>query len=83
MATQMSSREFNQDTSGAKKAAEGGPVFITDRGRPAHVLLTFEAYQDLLGVSRVLDRLGEPVGVEDIAFAIPVSRDAPSPASFE
>jgi len=29
----MSSREFNQDTSGAKKAAENGPVHITDRGR--------------------------------------------------
>ena len=34
MATRMSSREFNQDTSGAKRAAEHGPVYITDRGRP-------------------------------------------------
>ena len=34
MTTRLSSREFNQDTSGAKKAAENGPVFITDRGRP-------------------------------------------------
>lgn len=42
MTTQMSSRQFNQDTSGAKKAAENGPVYITDRGRPAHVLLTFD-----------------------------------------
>ena len=48
MATQMSSREFNQDTSGAKKAAERGPVYITDRGRPAHVLLTFDAYEELI-----------------------------------
>ena len=32
MTTQMSSRQFNQDTSGAKKAAENGPVYITDRG---------------------------------------------------
>ena len=44
MATRMSSREFNQDTSGAKKAAERGPVYITDRGRLAYVLLTFDAY---------------------------------------
>jgi len=36
----LSSREFNQDTSGAKKAANHGPVFITDRGKPAHVLLS-------------------------------------------
>jgi len=45
----MTSREFNQDTSGAKKAAAQGPVFITDRGRPAHVLLTIEDYQRLAG----------------------------------
>jgi prevent-host-death family protein len=45
--TTMTSREFNQDTSGAKKAARRGPVFITDRGRPAHVLLTIGNYQRL------------------------------------
>jgi prevent-host-death family protein len=47
--TTLTSREFNQDTSGAKKAARKGPVFITDRGRPAHVLLTIEDYQRLTG----------------------------------
>jgi prevent-host-death family protein len=49
MTTTLSSREFNQDTSGAKKAASRGPVFITDRGRPAHVLLTIEDYHRLTG----------------------------------
>jgi prevent-host-death family protein len=47
--TTFTSREFNQDASGAKKAAARGPVFITDRGRPAHVLLTIEDYQRLAG----------------------------------
>ena len=47
--TTISSREFNQDTSGAKKAAQQGPVYITDRGRPAHVLLCMEEYQRLTG----------------------------------
>lgn len=47
--TTISSREFNQDTSGAKKAARRGPVFITDRGEPAHVLLTIEEYRKLTG----------------------------------
>lgn len=47
--TTLSSREFNQDTSGAKKAAQLGPVIITDRGRPAHVLLTIEDYRLLTG----------------------------------
>jgi prevent-host-death family protein len=82
MAMQMSSREFNQDTGGAKKAAERGPVFITDRGRPAHVLLTFEAYEDLVGTRHVLDRLGEPAGIEDVELVVPVSRDEGRPAQF-
>jgi len=47
MATTVSSREFNQDTGRAKKAASHGPVFITDRGHPAYVLLTVEEYQRL------------------------------------
>jgi len=47
--TTLSSREFNQDTSRAKKAANKGPVFITDRGEPAHVLLTIEDYRQLAG----------------------------------
>lgn len=47
MSTTFSSREFNQDTGRAKKAAADGPVFITDRGRPAHVLLSIEDYQKL------------------------------------
>jgi prevent-host-death family protein len=47
--TTISSREFNQDASGAKRAASEGPVIITDRGEPAHVLLTYEAYQILQG----------------------------------
>ena len=39
--TTFSSREFNQAASEAKKAANNGPVFITDRGRPAHVLMSY------------------------------------------
>lgn len=47
--TTVSSREFNQDVGGAKRAAANGPVVITDRGQPAHVLLTFEEYRRLRG----------------------------------
>ena len=52
--TTISSREFNQDAGGAKKAAEKGPVIITDRGKPSHVLLSFEAYRELLGKKQSL-----------------------------
>ena len=69
--TTLSSREFNQDTSGAKKAAQNGPVFITDRGRPAHVLLTIEAYQKLTGNhASIIDLLAMP-GAEAIEFDAP------------
>ena len=49
MATTMTSREFNRDVSQAKRAARSGPVFITDRGRPSHVLLTVEDYRKVAG----------------------------------
>jgi prevent-host-death family protein len=69
--TSLSSREFNQDTSKAKKAAKRGPVFITDRGRPAHVLLTIEDYQRLVGPSTsIVDLLAMP-GAEDIELELP------------
>ena len=70
-ATTMTSREFNQDTSRAKSAAREGPVFITDRGRPAHVLLTIDAYQRLVGNGMSLaEALAQP-GEDDLAFDPP------------
>ena len=41
----MSAREFNQNTSGAKQAAAEGPLIITDRGKPAFVLMTHAEYE--------------------------------------
>lgn len=63
--TKLSSREFNQDTSRAKRAARRGPVFITDRGRLSHVLLTAEDYQRLTrGEENVADLLAMPQAAE-------------------
>lgn len=45
--TTISSRQFNQEVSQAKRDALSGPVFITDRGQPAHVLLSIEEYQNI------------------------------------
>lgn len=59
--TTVSSRQFNQDAGKAKKAAKAGPVFITDRGKPAHVLLTYEAYQKMTrGHAKIADLLAMP-----------------------
>ncbi|WP_312224920.1 type II toxin-antitoxin system Phd/YefM family antitoxin [Stutzerimonas nitrititolerans] len=61
MPTTPSSREFNHDTSGAKKAARSGPVFIKDRGRPAHVPLSIDWYLRLAGGnSSIIDVLAMP-----------------------
>jgi prevent-host-death family protein len=82
--TRLTSREFNQDTSRAKRAARKGPVIITDRGRPAHVLLTFKDYQRLSGeVGSIIELLGLPPGVEDAALEIPPLRDLPRPADLD
>jgi prevent-host-death family protein len=55
--TTLTSREFNQDSSRAKKAANNGPVFITDRGKPAHVLLSIVDYQRLAGRQIAISQL--------------------------
>lgn len=80
--TTMTSREFNQDASRAKRAAESGPVFITDRGRPGHVLLTAEDYQALAGPRASLaDVLAMPAAA-DIEFEPPRSRTRHRPANL-
>jgi hypothetical protein len=48
-----SSREFTRDVGAAKRAAAQGPVFITDRGRPAFALLKIEDYYELTGKQEV------------------------------
>ncbi len=69
--TKLSSREFNQDVSRAKRAADRGPVIITDRGEPAYVLLRHDAYRRLAGRGPgIRELLGQP-GAEDIEFDPP------------
>jgi prevent-host-death family protein len=83
--TTISSREFNQDSGRAKRAAAKGPVFITDRGKPSHVLLTFNEYQRITHEGRSLaDVLGMP-GVADIDLESHLSRskELPRPAEFD
>ncbi|GAA3386949.1 type II toxin-antitoxin system Phd/YefM family antitoxin [Cryptosporangium minutisporangium] len=81
--TTLSSREFNQDTGRAKNAARSGPVFITDRGRPAHVLLTFDEYQRLTGShDSIVDLLGVPVDEAEVELETTTSRDVARPADL-
>jgi prevent-host-death family protein len=69
--TTISSREFNQDVSRAKRAADEGPVIITDRGKPAYVLLRHATYKRLAaGGPNILELLDMP-GNDDIEFDPP------------
>lgn len=81
--TTLTSREFNQDTSRAKKAARQGPVFITDRGRPAHVLLTIEDYQRLTGGNVSLaEAIAQAGDAADFEFDPPRLRGVFKPADL-
>lgn len=69
--TIFSSRSFNQDIARARRAAMEGPVIITDRGKPAQVLMSFDAYQRLTGgLDSLADALAQPEGA-DIPFDPP------------
>jgi prevent-host-death family protein len=81
--TTFSSRQFNQDASKAKKAAQDGPVFITDRGRPAHVLMTIEQYRQMTGASAsIIDMLALPDGVAHVEFEAPRANMSMTPVDL-
>lgn len=69
--TSLSSREVNHDVSKAKKAAQTGPVIITDRGKPSHVLMTYREFERLTGKRRnLVDALSMP-GLSTIDLGTP------------
>lgn len=68
----VSSRDFNQDVSQAKRAARIEPVFITDRGRPTHVLMSIENFKHLTGQTESM--------VDLLAMADPLEAEARSDA---
>ena len=63
----LSSRAFNQDVSQAKRLARLEPVFVTDRGKPTHVLLSIDAFRRLTAPAETLIDLlaiDDPVAAE-------------------
>ena len=68
----VNSREFNQDVSAAKRAADAGPVVITDRGTPAYVLLRHADYLKLIGKGKTIrELLAQPGAGADFEFDPP------------
>jgi prevent-host-death family protein len=72
----MTSREANQDFSRAKREAKFGPVIVTERGRPANVLMSYDEYTKLTGQPKSLFDLLAAPGRQDFEFEPPARRKA-------
>ena len=75
----FSSREFARDAAAIKRATANGPVFVTDRGRPALAVLSIEDYYRLAGTpdETLLEAMQRiPGGDPAIELDLPV-REAP------
>ena len=59
----------------AKRAANKGPVIITDRGEPAYVLMSHKAYKRLTGNDASLLELLYYSGADEIDFDPPRLND--------
>ena len=81
----FSSREFTRDVSAAKRAAADGPVFITDRGRPAFALLKIDDYHRIAGRNErtLLELMDSIPGGEGIEFDPPRMNLVSRPAEFD
>lgn len=82
MTSTVSSREFNRDVSKAKREARRGPVFITDRGRPAHVLLTVEHYREITDRRASIGDLLSMPDAAEFDFDPPRLGDVTNPADL-
>ena len=67
----ITSQSFNRDPGSAKRAALSGPVIITDRKKPAHVLLSFSDYEKLKGNTPSIAEQLAMTDAEDIMFDPP------------
>lgn len=67
----MTSREFNQDTARAKREAKNGPVFVTDRGKPTHVLLSVEEFERMKGPRKSIAELFYTPGADEVELPLP------------
>lgn len=84
MGRHYTSREFNQDVAGAKRAAEQGPVIVSSRGRPSHVLVSWSEWERRTrGKDRLVDLLTYP-GLEELDLDVLIGpREAERSFAFE
>lgn len=72
----VTAREHNQHPSAVKRAAAHEPVIITDRGKPTHVLMSYDEYERITGDEpSLVDLLMMPD--DDIDFEPVINRSLP------
>jgi prevent-host-death family protein len=70
MVMTVSARDFARDLASAKRAVVKGPVFITNRGKPAYALLKIDDYHRLASGGRnvslleLMDSMPSTAGIE-------------------
>lgn len=80
----ITSREFNQDLASAKRSAADGPVFVTDRGRPSLVLVSYDEWVVLAGKgTSIAAALMGTLEAASIEFDPLPNRSLPTPAQFD
>lgn len=83
-ARSMSAREFNRSTGEAKRAALAGPLYITDRGRPSHVLVSYDHYRTLIeDEPSLVDALCSAPGIGTVDLPIPAREEHARPARID
>jgi prevent-host-death family protein len=83
MPVTFTSRDFNRDPGSIKRAAQSGPVFITDRSRPSLVVMAMRDYERLTGRGGSLLDLLMPGDDQDFDFDPPHASVAARPVDLD
>lgn len=83
--TEVSSREFNRESSRVKRQADEGPVFITDHGVRAHVIMSVRHYEALKArrSKTLLQAVAQAEGAADVEFDVPRADIALRPVDLD
>ena len=83
MTTVISGKELDQNPNRAKRATKDGPVFITDHGRHAYVLLTMKEYRKIAGKRESILELLAMQDAAEIEFEPPkIGNKFPRPVDW-
>ena len=79
----MTSREFNQRTHEAQKAAREAPLLITQRGKPDLVIMSYQEYEKVTAQSRTLLEVFSEGDAGLLAAAADIELDIPPRSPYQ